>query len=458
MLKLLEEYYRCAGPLPNLRLTGKLSDTPGFFSALGVTCYGRQAEDSKGGEAFADGKREPSGLSLPFDPDEVVENCRFERYRDRGIAGIQNRGFARTVYYGVRPLLPLSVRKHLQRYALRGWEHKAFPKWPVDTTVDSLLRRVLGHLLEKSGMEKIPFIWFWPEGNSSCLIMTHDVETGAGRDFCEALMDLNDSFGIKSSFQVVPEKRYEVPEDYLQSIRGRGFEVNLHGLSHDGLLFDNYAEFKRRAALINAHGRRFGAVGFRSPVLYRNPDWMHQLEFEYDMSFPNVAHLDPQQGGCATVMPYFIHHLVELPLTCTQDYTLFHMLRDLSIDLWQKQIEIIRSQHGLISFIVHPDYVVEQRYRRVYEALLGHLAGMIERKEAVCMLPRDANGWWRQRSQMRLARSEAGWQIEGPGSERARIAWACLRDGAIAYEMEQTSASPGQSTGALGNSGTTSGL
>ncbi len=36
-------------------------------------------------------------------------------------------------------------------------------------------------------------------------MMTHDVEGTAGRRFCPALMDLDESFGMKSAFQVIPE-------------------------------------------------------------------------------------------------------------------------------------------------------------------------------------------------------------------------------------------------------------
>ena len=45
--------------------------------------------------------------------------------------------------------------------------------------------------------------------------MTHDVETAAGRDFCQTLMDIDDSFGVKASFQVIPEERYRVDEEFL---------------------------------------------------------------------------------------------------------------------------------------------------------------------------------------------------------------------------------------------------
>ena len=69
------------------------------------------------------------------------------------------------------------------------------------------------HLSMKAmGVVRVPFIWFWPDANSSCAIMTHDVETLSGRDFCAELMDIDDSFGIKASFQIIPEDRY--PEGY----------------------------------------------------------------------------------------------------------------------------------------------------------------------------------------------------------------------------------------------------
>jgi hypothetical protein len=65
--------------------------------------------------------------------------------------------------------------------------------------------------MKAQGVKRLPFIWFWPDGFPSCTIMTHDVETIAGLEFCPQLMDLNDSFGIKASFQIVPEDRYPLP-------------------------------------------------------------------------------------------------------------------------------------------------------------------------------------------------------------------------------------------------------
>jgi len=158
------------------------------------------------------------------------------------------------------------------------------------------------------------------------------------------------------------------------------------------------------------------------------------------MSVPNVGHLDPQRGGCCTVMPYFVGKILELPVTTTQDYTLFNIFNDYSIDLWKKQINLIMERHGLISFIVHPDYLSGSRERTVYEALLSHLADLRKEKGIWITTPGEVDRWWRQRAEMRLVQHDLGWRIEGPGSERARVAYASQKDGRIAYTYSSTPA------------------
>jgi len=299
--------------------------------------------------------------------------------------------------------------------------------------------------LTAQSVDQIPFIWFWPEGATSCAIMTHDVETSGGVRSCAYLMDMGDAFGIKGSFQIVPEHRYEVTDEFLNSIRQRGFEVVVHDLNHDGRLFRDKDQFLRRAKRINSHKERFGASGFRAAALYRKQLWFDALDFSYDMSVPNVAHLDPQRGGCCTVMPYFVGKILELPVTTTQDYTQFNIFNDFSIDLWKKQVNLIMEKHGLISFIVHPDYVRGSRERTaVYETLLAHLADLRREEGIWIATPGEVDRWWRQRAEMKLVKNDLGWRIEGPGSERAHLAYASLKDERIFYTHSSISAELGR--------------
>jgi hypothetical protein len=175
-------------------------------------------------------------------------------------------------------------------------------------------------------------------------------------------------------------------------------------------------------------------------VLYHNLDWYDLLNFEYDMSVPNVGHLDPQRGGCCTVMPYFIGNILELPVTMTQDYSLFHILGDYSLTLWKRQIDSIVAENGLMNFIVHPDYIIDEKPRNTYKALLGWLQEQRRERDVWMALPRDVNRWWRQRSQMRIVSRDGRWQIEGPGSERARVAFATCESGELVYRMPQAPA------------------
>jgi len=289
--------------------------------------------------------------------------------------------------------------------------------------------------MEAKGVKSVPFVWFWPDGVSSCLAMTHDVESPSGRDYCEELMTVDDSFGIKAAFGIVPEGRYEITRSFLNSFQNRGFEVLIHDLNHDGRLFDNEKEFLRRAGIINHYGREFGAQGFRAGALYRNPEWYGALEFAFDMSIPNVAHLDPQHGGCCTVMPYFIGGVLEIPVTTIQDYMLFHILNTRSTDLWKEQIELIARKNGLVSFIVHPDYLQQSGRVTVYKELLGYLRELIDRKSIWCALPADINHWWRARSKMSVVKDGDSWRIAGDVTKRARLAYAKNVEGKLVYEL-----------------------
>ena len=448
MIQSLLDYFRIpveadACISPTLAAT---SEKSGFFEfGAKNICYGLcqsgVAPDISGSAAFdasADIRRAGSTVRLPFDFDEVIENIRLERYRQKKVQGLELFAASepvRRLYYLLRGFLSVSFRRHLQKTYFRNWKNLPFPNWPVDFTVDNLHEEMLSLLLKTGAEKKVPFIWFWPEGASNCLMMTHDVETAAGRDFTFKLMDLDDSYGFKASYQVIPEKRYEVPDQYVADIRSRGCEFNVHDLNHDGHLYREREEFVRRAAKINGYVHRYNCHGFRAGAMYRNQEWYDVFEFSYDMSVPNVAHLEPMRGGCCTVMPYFIGKILELPLTTAQDYSLFYILNDYSINLWKQQLGLIRNRNGLMSFIAHPDYLIEQRNRKVYESLLDYLREMVTREKIWAALPREVDLWWRARSQMRLEPHGDEWEIVGPGAEKARLAYAVLDGGRLVYEL-----------------------
>ena len=450
MTKTLLDYYRVPLELQPLASTADPSGDAGFFQfGADAICFGRcksgvsaKVDGSPLPDASKDIRASAAGMQLPCDISEAIDNLRRERYLAAPEAGNQrwmNNALVREAYYVLRGMLPTSFRHSLQRRYLSDWKELKFPRWPVEFAVDALHEAQLRLSMEASGMQKVPFIWFWPDGAPSCLILTHDVETKAGRDFTPTLMDMDADHGLRASFQVIPEERYEVPADYLQEIRARGFEVNVHDLNHDGRLFQERQEFLRRAGKINEYVKKFGARGFRAGAMYHNADWYDAFEFSYDMSIANVAHMEPQRGGCCTVMPFFIGDIVELPLTATQDYSLLHMLQMETIDLWKQQISLLKRRNGLISFVSHPDYLIDKKNRAIYVALLSYIQETVSREKIWAPLPGEVDRWWRARSQMRLVRKGSEWEIEGPERSRACVAYAVIADGGLACEIERAS-------------------
>ncbi len=442
----LTSYYRLPEgweqPTPS---ESKVGETGFFQFGSKIVCYGEsdsgvaaKATSAKEFDALKGVRRNGSAIQLPFNISRVIANLRLEHYvKELAFPAkkLVDQAFVREAYYSVRELLPVLVRRYLQRSYFNGWRRLPFPKWPVDFTVDNLHEEYLRLLMAARGVTKVPFIWFWPTGASSATILTHDVETAAGRDFAPNLMALDTSHGFKASIQVVPEKRYEVPDSFVQDIRSRGFEFNVHDLNHDGNLYRDREEFLLRAQKINSYVHKYRARGFRSGAMYRNLDWYDAFEFSYDMSSPNVAHLEAQRGGCCTVMPYFVGKILEIPLTTSQDYSVFQILNDYSIELWKEQIGLIHKRNGLISFISHPDYLIETRARRVYEQLLEYVRQIAEDENIWVALPGDVDTWWRERSQMKLVAHGSDWVIEGAGAERARLAYAVLDNRPLHYEL-----------------------
>src|SRR5206468_5018449 len=82
---------------------------------------------------------------LPFNPDQIIQNLRYERYMasdaDRARAKLFK--LAKKAYYFFRPLMPVRFRQHVQRIDLKAWARLSLPRWPVDRTVEHVFEHLL---------------------------------------------------------------------------------------------------------------------------------------------------------------------------------------------------------------------------------------------------------------------------------------------------------------------------
>ena len=133
-----EQYFRCPERYVRFSLKGRLSPTKGYFRfGEDAVCFGRYSGQHPGSspagtlvDAACEVRVERGTTYLPFDVDEVVDGLRLEQYAS-SVNGRADSALA-SMYYGIRPLLPISVRKYLQRLRLNGWDKIAIPRWPVD--------------------------------------------------------------------------------------------------------------------------------------------------------------------------------------------------------------------------------------------------------------------------------------------------------------------------------------
>jgi len=249
-------------------------------------------------------------------------------------------------YYFLKPILPWRVRLGLRRWRAERRRRSFVNVWPID---------------QKAG--RTPPGWpGWPVSKRFALVLTHDVEGAKGYSRVEQLMNLELSYGFRSSFNFVPEGEYRLDDGKREMLDRAGFEVGIHGLEHDGKLYNSPTQFTANAARIREYLRSWDASGFRSPLMQHRLGWLHALGVEYDASTFDTDPFEPEPDGTGTIFPFWVPDAkgggyVELPYTLVQDFTLFTVFRERNIEVWKRKLDWIAERGGMALINTHPDYM-----------------------------------------------------------------------------------------------------
>ncbi len=249
-------------------------------------------------------------------------------------------------YYELKPFVPLALRVAFRRWRARRRRVAYASDWPI-----------------KKGSEQPPPGWRgWPDGKRFAFVLTHDVEGKIGLDRCRQLMELEASLGFRSSFNFIPEGDYSTPKELRDQLTAKGFEVGVHDLKHDGKLYLSRKTFKACAERINHYLKEWNAVGFRSGFMHHNLNWLHDLNILYDASTFDTDPFEPQPDGVDTIFPFLVNGpgrraYVEIPYTLLQDFNLFVILREKTINIWKTKLDWIVEQGGMAHLDTHPDYM-----------------------------------------------------------------------------------------------------
>jgi len=301
---------------------------------------------------------------------------------------------ARRWYYRLKPFLPRGLTCLARQGHTTIARNNHGLHWPIEDRYARFQWEVMRQLLAVTKQPSIAYRQFWPDDRQYAFVLTHDVESKEGQERVRAIAELDESFGFRSSFNFVLE-RYPLDHKLIRELQERGFEIGVHGLKHDGKLFDSHSEFMRRAERINRSLKQLDAVGLRTPLTMRNPEWMQALEVEYDLSFFDTDPYEPMPGGTMSIWPFILGRFVELPYTLMQDYTLTKVLGETTPRLWLEKVDFIETYHGMVLLNSHPDYLFDQATRKVYT---DFLRAMSERDGYWHALPKEVAKWWRARA------------------------------------------------------------
>lgn len=305
----------------------------------------------------------------------------------------------RKIFYLAKPLIPRKVQLALRRKLTSRQRAKYAATWPIHP-----------------GSAQEPPQWEgWPEGKRFAVVLTHDVELAKGQQQCEKVMEMEREFGFVSSFNFVPERYPDDPGVRARLIAG-GCEVGVHGLNHDGKLYQSREEFTRRAKRINQYLKDWNAIGFRSPAMHHNLDWLRDLNIEYDASTFDTDPFEPQPDGVCTLFPFIVEDegtrsgYVELPYTLAQDFTLFVIMGEQSTRVWQRKVDWIVEHGGMVLVNVHPDYMYfgddkpafDEFRASLYADLLEYIHTKYE-GQYWHALPKDVARFWRQHGEAALS-------------------------------------------------------
>lgn len=250
------------------------------------------------------------------------------------------------IFYVLKPFISRRMQFRLRRLLVRLKLKKYRSIWPIN---------------EKASQNPE---WFkgWPGGKQFALLITHDVEQNEGLEKVEALLAIDEKYGITSSFGFVPE-RYKVTPEVLALLRVHNRGIYVHDLNHDGRLFSSYALFKQRAPKINGYLQQWKVDGFRAGAMHHNLDWIGELNIKYDMSTFDTDPFEPVPDGVDTIFPFVAassstnRSYVEIPYTLPQDLMTLVLHPAMSIDIWKRKFEWIVKHNGMVSVNVHPDYM-----------------------------------------------------------------------------------------------------
>ncbi len=268
------------------------------------------------------------------------------------------------IYWAFPKVFRRQVRK---AYRKRKTHLRPPPMFFIGTTANILIYLLEKMIEELTGKTRV----YRP----TCII-SHDVDL----NYCQTkgvdiLFDIEKKNHVSSTWFFTPHhKDFPLNCKRVKYLFNNGFEIGVHGYTHDGLL-DKISPDKRKKrlkfALKELSACKIETFGFRSPWMLRTNDlWqlIDNIGYIYDSSYPDKDTLSlTGLPGVNFNRPFhpIINvqncwrqlNLIEFPVSYPQDV---QILEDYNLEdseafaYWKTKIDFIKDFHGFFIWHTHP--------------------------------------------------------------------------------------------------------
>ncbi len=206
--------------------------------------------------------------------------------------------------------------------------------------------------------------------------LTHDLDTAECAAFWSEVIRIEAKYDVRSTFNVLTKGPYKLERSLLYELQSEGFEIGLHGDTHDMAIgFRNPKQIRERLQrALDAIG--LPVIGYRAPALGVSEILLQvlaELGFRYDSSIKaNVYYT----GGVDVCVPYLYPgaNIWQLPLTLQDD----GLFRDQNLDeadalqVIKDIVQVLQPYGGLFVFNSHPIHL--RQHVLFYERVLDWFA------------------------------------------------------------------------------------
>jgi peptidoglycan/xylan/chitin deacetylase (PgdA/CDA1 family) len=218
-------------------------------------------------------------------------------------------------------------------------------------------------------------------GYQGVICLSHDIDSRQDYGYIREVYRLNKKYHLVSGFNFLTNWGYAIDKALLSELNDNGFEVGLHGYTHDIAVGFRPAERIKRELSLALKSLDFPVKGYRAPafaVSKRLLMVLRELGIKYDSSMKTISCYSPQSAEVFYPYRYPAVGIWEVPLTIQDDRVFrdLHLSNEEALGVIKELTARIVNMGGVCVINNHPALIQKKGY--YYEQLLEWLSGFKE--------------------------------------------------------------------------------